>query len=98
MAVNRRQLKFISSSHVWLTLFNFERHGTGALVEDGILGRVVKEARHGDALLVATRECISPLALHVPATLALDDVVHLDDFERADQVLIRLALGAHLDG
>jgi hypothetical protein len=28
-----------------------DRHGTGALVEDGVQGSVVDEAAHGDALL-----------------------------------------------
>ena len=38
-----------------LTL-NFDRDGRRALVKDAVLGAVVKEARHADTLLLATRK------------------------------------------
>ncbi|KAI3487477.1 hypothetical protein L1887_48581 [Cichorium endivia] len=77
-------------------LLDLERDGRGALVQDGVLGLVVEEARHGDALLVAARKSVAPLALHVPAALACDNVLDLQHAQNVQQVLVGLAARTHL--
>lgn len=76
--------------------FDLERDGRGALVQDGVAGRVVEEAGHGDALLKARREGRGPLVLGVPAARARGEVPDADGVEPTGKVRVRDAPGAHL--
>lgn len=75
---------------------HLERHAARAFVQDGVFGRVVEEARHGDALLQADGEDVAPFVLGVPAARPLDDVRDVDGFEPAQEVRVGGVLGAHL--
>lgn len=75
-----------TSSMIIERLLNSERNCTRALIENGVLGTMVEETCHGDALLVSSRKCVPPFSSHVPASLALDDTVNLEDGEDAKEV------------
>ncbi len=76
--------------------FDLERHAAGAFVQDGVLWRVVEEARHGDALLEADGEDVAPFVFGVPAARPVDDVSDVDGVEPVQQVGVGDVLGAHL--
>lgn len=76
--------------------FDLERDAAGAFVQDGVLGRVVEEPRHGDALLEADGEDVAPFVLGVPAAGPVDDVSDVDGVEPAEQIGVGDVLGAHL--
>lgn len=62
-------------------------YSAGALVQDGVDRLVVDQTRHGNALLLATRQDIIPVVLSAPATLAADQVAQLDLLQDLLQVL-----------
>ena len=76
--------------------FNLQCHGRRALVQNRVLGRVVEEPGHGDALLQADGERRRPFVLGVPAGGPVDEVRYVDGLEPTEEVRIRDALGAHL--
>lgn len=75
---------------------DFSRDGARRLVEDSISGSVVEEASHGDALLIAAREGVSPLTLHVPAAFALDEAFDRYDGHVAEEIFVGDAASSHL--
>src|SRR5690349_14475839 len=77
-------------------LLDLHTDSTGALVQNGIAGAMVVETSHGDSLLVTSGQGITPLALTVPTTLTLDNVVQLDDLENLLEVLVGVAVGLHV--
>lgn len=83
--------------------FDLERDGRGALVQDGVPGRVVEEAGHGEALLEADGEGRAPVvvaAAAVPAGARAvgEQVGDADGREVGEEVGVRDAAGAHLAG
>lgn len=78
-------------------LFRLEGDAARALVENGVLGAVVEEAGHGDALLQAAGEHVAPLGLGVPALVVqVDEVVEAEQLEDGEEVGVGDAAGAHL--
>ena len=67
----------------------------GALVEDGVLGCVVEEASHGDALLLAHGEGLGPILLLLPA-VARQEVFQLDLLHELCEVVVGDAARSHL--
>jgi len=70
--------------------------GRRALVQDGELGLVVEQPRHGDALLLAAGEDVHPVGDGVPAAVALLDVRQLDQVQVRHQVRVAHPLGHHV--
>ena len=79
-----------------LTLLNLERDGAGAFIQDGIFGRVIEKPSHRDPLLITSRQRIPPFPLNIPTTFSLHNVINLHDSQHLQEILIRLALCAHL--
>lgn len=78
-------------------LFRLERDAARALVEDGVLGAVVEEARHGDALLQAAREHVAPLSFGVPPfVIQVHEVRQVERLEDGEEVGVGGAALAHL--
>lgn len=78
-------------------LFGLEGDAAGALVEDGVLGAVVEEAGHGDALLEAAGKDVAPLRLGIPALVVeIDEVLEAQKLQDGEEVGVADAAGAHL--
>ena len=78
-------------------LFRLEGDAARALVEDGVLGAVVEEASHGDALLQAAREHVAPLGLGVPPfVVQVHEVRQVERLEDGEEVGVGGTALAHL--
>ena len=78
-------------------LFGFEGDAAGALVENGILGPMVEQARHGDLLLQSTGENIAPFGFGIPSFIVeVDEVFQSKNLEDVKEVSVSDAAGAHL--
>jgi len=77
-------------------LLRLERDGRGTLVQDSVPWLVVEETGHGDALLEAAGQDITPLGLGVPAFgVQLEKVLEVEGLEDLEQLGVGDALGAH---
>mmetsp|Transcript_43663 Transcript_43663/g.72107 ORF Transcript_43663/g.72107 Transcript_43663/m.72107 type:complete len:400 (-) Transcript_43663:345-1544(-) len=76
--------------------FDVDRDGRGALVEDGELRLVVKDARHGDALLLAAAEHIEPVLDRVPSALLDEQRLQLHVGQQLPQLLVAPSFGHRL--
>lgn len=77
-------------------LLRLERHRGCTLVEYGVPWAVIKESRHGNALLETARQDIAPLGLSIPTFLVQrDQVFEVEDLEDVEEVGVGDALGAH---
>jgi len=77
-------------------LLNIDRDGTGALIQDGVLGFVVEETSHGDTLFFTSGKYIVPVVLGVPSSLTLDELTKSDILQEYHKVFVSLFLGLHL--
>lgn len=77
-------------------LFNIDGNGTGALIQDGILGLVVQETSHSDTLFFSSRKHIVPVVLGVPSSLTFDEFTKSDIFQEYHEVRISFLFGLHL--
>ena len=75
--------------------FDLECHGRGAFVQDGVAGRVVEEARHGEALLDADAKDVGPVFRTIPAGGAIEQVGDVDYVEEGEEVGVGDVLGVH---
>mmetsp|Transcript_17651 Transcript_17651/g.68515 ORF Transcript_17651/g.68515 Transcript_17651/m.68515 type:complete len:586 (+) Transcript_17651:2604-4361(+) len=73
-----------------------DRHRARALVQNAKFGLVVEETGHGDALLLAAREDVLPLAHGVPSALAADEIGKVDHLHELLQVRVQLCAGRHV--
>lgn len=67
--------------------FNFDRHGRGALVKDAVLGAMVEEASHSNALLLASGESTEPIAHIVPVPLIQNRLRRVNKGEKLLKIL-----------
>jgi hypothetical protein len=52
---------------------------------------MVKQSSPRDLLLIASTQRISPLSCHIPAAFALYDMIHFDNSEDEQKVIVRYA-------
>jgi len=77
-------------------LLNINGDGTGALIQDGVLGLVIKQTSHGDTLFFTSGKHIVPIVLGVPSSLTFDKLTESDVFQEYHEVFIGFLLGFHL--
>ena len=66
---------------------NIDRYSTGAFIEDGVLGLVVKEAGHCDTLFFTPGKYVIPIVLGIPSALAGYEVTKLDFVKKGLEIL-----------
>lgn len=78
-------------------LFGLQSDTASALVENGVLGAVVEEPGHGDALLQTAGEGVAPLGFGIPAfRVHVDEVLELKELENGEEIRVGDASGSHL--